>query len=95
MVNSKKNCLEVFKVIKDQGSKFINAIDASPNGSLIATGDIEGAIKLYNTETGELMGKPFNNHGRAARCVKFSPGSDLVLSGGEDLHMYLNDVETG
>jgi WD40 repeat protein len=41
-----------------------------------------------------LKGKPFNNHGKGVKCVKFTPDSKNIISGGEDLHIHMCDVET-
>lgn len=75
-------------------NKYINCLDFAPNGDLVATGDIDGQIKIFNQHSKELLGKPMNNHGRGVKSLCFSPDSTSLISGGEDLHMHMIDVET-
>jgi katanin p80 WD40 repeat-containing subunit B1 len=74
--------------------KYINCLDYAPSGNLMATGDIDGAVRIFDSKSKEVKGQVFNNHGRGVRCVKFSPDSASIVSGGEDLHIYLCDVES-
>ena len=69
-------------------------MDFSPSSGLLATGDIDGAVRIFDSSTKEPKGSVFSNHGRGVRCLKFSPDSSSIISGGEDLHIYLCDVET-
>jgi WD40 repeat protein len=50
-------------------------MDYAKSGKLAAIGDIDGAVKVFDTETKSLVGKQFNNHGRGVKCLKFSPDS--------------------
>jgi WD40 repeat protein len=75
-------------------NKYINCLDFAPSGSLVASGDIDGAVRIFDSSTKEMKGQVFSNHGRGVRCVKFAPDSASIVSGGEDLHIYLCDVET-
>ena len=74
--------------------KYINCMDYAPSGSLMATGDIDGAVRIFDSTSKEQKGQVFSNHGRGVRCLKFAPDSSSIISGGEDLHIYLCDVET-
>jgi WD40 repeat protein len=56
-------------------NKYINCMDYAKSGKLAAIGDIDGAVKVFDTETKSLVGKQFNNHGRGVKCLKFSPDS--------------------
>ena len=69
-------------------------MDFAPSGQFLASGDIDGAVRIYENESFELKGQVLNNHGRGVRCLKFTPDSAGLISGGEDLHMYLCDIET-
>ncbi len=61
---------------------------------MIVSGDIDGAVKVFDSESKLLKGKPYNNHGKGVKCVKFTPDSKNIISGGEDLHIHMCDVET-
>ena len=74
-------------------NKYINCLDFAPNGSFIASGDIDGAVRVFDSTSKELK-SALSNHGRGVKCVKFSPDSASIVSGGEDLHIYMSDVET-
>ena len=75
-------------------NKYINCMDFAFNGNMVATGDIDGAVKIFDMSKKEMLGKPHNNHGRGVKAVKFSRDSRHFLSGSEDLHMHLVDIET-
>ena len=44
-------------------------MDYAKSGKLIATGDIDGAVKIFDTEKKQLVGKQFNNHARGVKCL--------------------------
>ena len=69
-------------------------MDFSQSGQLIASGDIDGAVRIYDSKNNQLKGQALNNHGRGVKCIKFTPDSSGLISGGEDLHMYLSNIET-
>jgi len=75
-------------------NKYINCMEYSPQGTLIASGDIDGAVRVFDATSKELVGKPYSNHGRGVKCIKFSPDGKSLISGSEDLHMHVCDVET-
>ena len=72
----------------------ILAIAFRPNGTLLAMGDTEGNIRLWNVETGEQMAT-WQGHEDWVRSVAFSPDGQLLASGSEDKTIRLWDVETG
>ena len=43
-------------------NKYINCMDYAPNGNYVTTGDIDGAVKIFDVAKKEIVGKPFNNH---------------------------------
>jgi WD40 repeat protein len=69
-------------------------MDYAPSGNLVATGDIDGAMKIFDVKSQKMVGNSFNNHGRGVKCVKFSPDGRSILTGSEDLHLHLCDVES-
>lgn len=79
---------------QEKHSKYINCLEVSPSGQLAATGDIDGQVKLYDINKHSLVGAPFNNHARGVRCLTFTPDSTHFISGSEDLHIHMNDIQT-
>jgi len=53
--------------------KYINCFDFGPKGDMMATGDIDGAVKVFDVNTQKRKGKSYNYHGRGVRTVKFNP----------------------
>jgi len=69
-------------------------MDYSPSGNLVATGDIDGQVKIYDAVKKEIVGQPMNNHGKGVKCLSFTPDSTCLISGSEDLHMHLVDIKS-
>jgi WD40 repeat protein len=42
----------------------------------------------------EAVGNPLSRHAKGVRCLTFSPDSTHVMSGSEDLHIHMTDIET-
>lgn len=75
-------------------NKYINALDFAPSAEVVATGDIDGAIKIFDVSTKQMVGKPLNLHGRKVVCLRFTPDSSGLISGSEDLHMHIVDLKS-
>ena len=76
----------------NKGTKCIQALTYAPNGLLCASGTIDGTVSLFD-ENYELK-KQFSDHSKGVRAIKFSQNSQLLVSGGDDCHINLTDVET-
>lgn len=79
--------------------KFINCMDWSSNGQYVACGDIDGQSLIYQLEQDGGQVKSAQKaslitHGKGVKAIKFSPDSTTLVTGGEDLHMNMVDVET-
>lgn len=85
----------------------VNAIDFSPDGSLIVSGaggwdePGESTIKVWRVSDGELL-QTLPGHGDWVHTVVFAPGGDVVVSGGRTgvgvgsiQEMTFWDIETG
>jgi WD40 repeat protein len=70
------------------------AADFSPDGATIATGCKDGKVRLWRTDTGELVGAPLEHPG-AVYAVAFTPKGDALLTGCEDGTARLWDAATG
>ena len=72
----------------------ILAVAFRPDGKLLAMGDTDGYIRLWNVETGEQTAT-WQGHEDWVRTVAFSPNGKLLASGSEDKTIRLWHVETG
>lgn len=77
-----------------QHNKYINCMEVAPSGEIAATGDIDGQLKIFNLQKMELQGNALSRHAKGVRCVTFTPDSTHVVSGSEDLHIHMTDVQT-
>ena len=75
-------------------NKYINCVHFAPQGTMMVTGDIDGAVKVFDVNTKEQKGKSYKNHGRGVKTVKFNPSGTHLISGSEDLHIHMSDIET-
>lgn len=63
---------------------FTSAVAFSPDGQKLATGGLDGALRLWNAETGELI-SPLTGHSLGVLTLAFSPdGKTLAAAGGDD-----------
>ena len=62
---------------------FVTSVAFSPNGDILAVGNMKGVVKLYNIVTGDLLAELDPKLGRINR-VAFSPDGKLIAAGGAD-----------
>ena len=87
---------ELLKTLKKRTAfedRDVNSIVFSPDGNTIASGSGNGAIRLWNTHTGEFI-KYLVGHTKSVNSVVFSPNGNRLISTGED-GVCLWDVNTG
>jgi LPXTG-site transpeptidase (sortase) family protein len=72
----------------------LDAVAFSPDGTLIASGGRDNAVRLWDTESGENT-RIFEGHDDWVTRVVFSPDGALLASGARDDTVRLWDVETG
>ncbi|MEX2139112.1 MAG: M56 family metallopeptidase [Pirellulales bacterium] len=76
--------------------RAIRALDASPNGKLIASSSMDDTVRVWETDSGiERFRLP--GHGRVGgnRAVRFTPDGRRLVSWGDDMRLYVWDVGTG
>jgi len=67
---------ELLRVFK-QHPKELFALDFSPDGNLLAAGYGDGWIRIYNTQTGEMLGILEGN----AQSLQFAPDGETLAAG--------------
>ncbi len=71
----------------------VTAVAFSPDGRAIASGNVDGAVRLWARATGELL-RALEGNGGSVRSVVFSPAGKLLASGSSD-GVQLWDTATG
>ncbi|MEL6269314.1 MAG: WD40 repeat domain-containing protein, partial [Chloroflexota bacterium] len=72
----------------------ILAVDYSPTAPVIASGGVDGVVRLWDAENGKIVHR-MEGHTAQVRELAFSPDGRLLVSGGDDTLLNLWDVETG
>jgi WD40 repeat protein len=65
----------------------------SSDGTVLATGDLEGNIILWDTAAGKPLGDPLAGHDAEVLSLAFSPDGDMLASGASDGSVVLWDLE--
>lgn len=78
--------------------KSVQAVAFSPDQKLIVTGGGDSAVRVWESDTGQLLKEMWGHGGRYSayvRCVAFSPDGETVASGGDDATVRVWDVVSG
>ena len=77
--------------------RAVKSVVFSPDGRMLASGDSEGTILLWNTDTRQHL-KPLKGHEgpiKAVRSLAFDPAGQILASGSNDSTIRLWDTQTG
>ncbi len=77
-----------------RGRKVITCLAFRPDGKMLATGDEEGTIRLWDVATGKVAGI-LHGHTDWVGAVQFTPDGRTLASGSTDGTVRLWDVEMG
>ena len=72
----------------------MSSVAFSPDGNMIASGSFDGAVKLWNADTGKCL-RTLKGHSKSVNSVAFSPNSNMIVSGSSDEMIKLWDADTG
>ncbi|KAG2125745.1 WD40-repeat-containing domain protein [Suillus clintonianus] len=78
----------------DEGSGHVFDIELSPDGKTIASGSEDGAVRLWDIDTGKVV-KKWTGHTKWVQYVSWSPDGQRVVSGSKDETFRVWDVENG
>lgn len=73
----------------------VSTICCTRDGSRAVTGHENGAVQLWNAETGELLGGALRRHIDVVLCVALSEDGKRAASGSQDKTMQVWNVKTG
>lgn len=93
---------DFYKSTFNQAFGSIVAVDFSPNGEQVASGDASGEIYLWSLDhalnSASSICQPLltlKGHTTWVWSIKFSPSGQIIASGGEDQTIRIWDVSTG
>ncbi len=100
-VTDAKLCNVQFNCSDLSGSSFLKrhlgmvlSVDVSPNGEYIATGDVEGYVRVFDVETGkEIYSLRRENYWASVWVVRFNPTGQIIASAGDDHRITLWQFE--
>jgi WD40 repeat protein len=71
-----------------------NAVAFSPDGRMVATGNADGNVRLWDTATQQEVGPPMSSDTNPVAAVAFSPDGTLMAAGSADGNVQLWDTAT-
>ncbi len=78
----------------DSASQDLNGASYSPDGTLIAAGNIDTIVRVWNAATGELVHK-LSGHTERVWSTGFSRDGKILATAGADTHVKLWNVADG
>ena len=67
----------------------------SPNGARVVSGSGDRTIRIWDAESGAIIGEPLTGHNKGVNFVVYSPDGQHIVSGSEDCTIRIWDAETG
>ncbi|OCH91831.1 WD40 repeat-like protein [Obba rivulosa] len=76
-------------------SADVNSIAFSPDSKYIISGSDDKTVRVWDAETGRVLGDPFSGHKSAVLSVAVSPDGQHIISGSSDATIRVWDAATG
>ncbi|CCA74228.1 related to WD40-repeat protein (notchless protein) [Serendipita indica DSM 11827] len=73
----------------------IYSVSFSPDSSRIVCGSTDKTIRIWDADTGQLLGEPLRGHENSVFAVAFSPDGSRIVSGSMDHTIRLWDADSG
>ena len=67
----------------------------SPSGTRVVTGSRDKTIRIWDVESGSVVGEPLTGHTDSVCSVAYSPDGRCIISGSFDRTIRIWDAETG
>ena len=71
------------------------SVGCSPNGTRVVTGSQDKTIRIWDVESGSVVGEPLTGHTSSVDSVAYSPDGRRIISGSYDRTIRIWDAETG
>src|SRR5258706_300063 len=71
------------------------SVSYSPNGARVVTGSSDRTIRIWDAESGVVVGEPLTGHAQGVPSVAYSPDGRHIISGSTDHTIRIWDAKTG
>ncbi|KAG8702391.1 hypothetical protein FRC09_004764, partial [Ceratobasidium sp. 395] len=73
----------------------ITSVAYSHDGTFIASGSEDHTVRIWDSETGNMIGKPLKGHSDVVKAVACAPNGSQIVSGSQDKTLCIWDPDTG
>ncbi|KAG9091010.1 POC1 centriolar protein A, partial [Ceratobasidium sp. 370] len=73
----------------------VNSVAFSPDSHRIVSGSSDNAVRVWDADTGALIGESLTDHSHLVTSVAFSPDGHRTVSGSDDKTVRVWDADTG
>ena len=74
---------------------YVYSVSYSPNGTRVVSGSNDNMIRIWDAESGAVVGEPLKGHNGGVNSVAYSPDGRYIISGSYDRTIRIWDAETG
>ncbi|KAF7366487.1 WD-REPEATS-REGION domain-containing protein [Mycena sanguinolenta] len=82
-------------IVSGSSDHTVYSVAFSPDGKQIVSGSADNTAIVWDAESGEVVGGPFNGHTDVVSSVAFSPDGKWIASGSDDNTVLVWDAESG